>query len=167
MSDEERYGERDLTYSNWHRVRSIGRFVGRDMAELLTMIDIDDFEYCKFCGDPLAAIETARDVGQSNKTYRVVQKVARGLDILGLLVYYKPSERMIPGRTEHGVTRLMPDIDWFRIQVVNQPTVSLERGVRRVAPSKQHRITPLKYAQWLEHLHTEHHDCRLRRASAA
>lgn len=37
MSQEERYGERDLSYSAWHRVRSISRYVGLEAAQNLKM----------------------------------------------------------------------------------------------------------------------------------
>lgn len=60
MSDKERTGWRDLTYSHWHRAASVKRFLTGADAQKLGMIDIDGCEYCPFCGQPLALIETQR-----------------------------------------------------------------------------------------------------------
>jgi hypothetical protein len=43
---EERFGNRDRTYSAWHRRSSVRRFVGIEKAQLLAMIDLDGALYC-------------------------------------------------------------------------------------------------------------------------
>ncbi len=54
MSERERTGHRDLTYSAWHRT----------LDPSLHYIDLDDVEFCAVCKKPLALIEVARDSGQ-------------------------------------------------------------------------------------------------------
>lgn len=51
---EERYGNRDRTYSAWHRRLSTRRFVGLERAQLLAMIDLDAALYVVGCS-PLGA----------------------------------------------------------------------------------------------------------------
>ncbi len=75
----ERYGERDLTYSQWHR----------RLDDFVTYIDIDACEYCHRCRDPLVLIELAKDVGQPYKTTTVLRKLAVKAGIRGYLVLYK------------------------------------------------------------------------------
>lgn len=82
MSDDERYGTRDLTYSRWHRYA-----MSRDAA----MIDLDDVEYCRRCRMPLALIEVGRDVGQEYKNSAVTREIARLLNVPALVVLYTPS----------------------------------------------------------------------------
>ena len=61
MSSRERTGVRDLTYSIWHREHSLGRyFQDRRAAFICAMVDIDSLEYCRYCYEPLALIETAQ-----------------------------------------------------------------------------------------------------------
>lgn len=45
MSAEERYNKRDLSYSTWHRVASIKRFISEKDAKSLGMMDFDFVEY--------------------------------------------------------------------------------------------------------------------------
>lgn len=80
MSQEERYGSRDRTYSAWHRRLSTQRFVGIERAQTLAMIDLDASLYVEYddsSKEPLALIETARDVGQEFKTATVTKKLAK------------------------------------------------------------------------------------------
>lgn len=60
MSLHERTGTRDLTYSTWHRPKSIGRYLDKRKAARLKAIDIDFCEACNECNLPLALIETQR-----------------------------------------------------------------------------------------------------------
>lgn len=135
MSDTERHGTRDLTYSNWHRVHSISRFVGKDIARTLTMIDLDGLEYCHRCMECVGVIEVARDVGQAFKGSTVTKKLAVRLAVPGLLVFYKPHAKATIA--DH------PDIESFRMRVL--------------APVEEQRfrtLTPAKYAEWIVHMHT-------------
>jgi len=77
MSEKERYGTRDLTYSDWHRTHSTKRFLGARQAFRLGAIDIDDCEYDRETNEPLALIEVARDVGQSYKPAHVMARLAQ------------------------------------------------------------------------------------------
>lgn len=58
MSERERTGERDLTYSGWHRTANMRRYLSARQAWSLGQIDIDWCEYCRYCSTPLALIET-------------------------------------------------------------------------------------------------------------
>ena len=131
MSDKERYGERDLTYSWWHRTASIGRFLPSFEAWRCGMVDIDDVEYCRWCYEPLALIELAQDVGQTYKPAAVTENLAIRAEIPAYLCFYTVSES---------------DITRFRV-------TSLTDGeyVDKI-------LTPSEYAWFLSSFH-ESHDC--------
>ena len=79
MQDEQ-VGWLDSAYSIWHRRGSIRRFVGIEAAQSLSMIDIDAtlyVEYDDLSREPLALIDTARDVGQARKPATVRSNSAR------------------------------------------------------------------------------------------
>lgn len=132
MSDTERWGTRDLTYSNWHRVESIQRFLTMDDAKRLTMIDLDGLEYCKRCRECVGVIEAAQDVGQTFKPSIVTRKLAIRLGVPGLLIFWRPTEAR---NGDH------PDIDRFRVQLI-APEFQPER-----------ELTPQQFALWLVRLH--------------
>lgn len=147
MTQEERYGTRDMTYSAWHRRRSTHRYVGIENAQLLAMIDVDCALYVEYDEDtkaPLAVIETARDVGQ-HKTATVVRNLARLASIEGWLVLYTPSEsEMNPANNK------CPDIESFRVQ-----------ALAPVRWSEMKNMTPKQWAQELVAIRTrasESHD---------
>lgn len=146
MSDDERYGTRDLTYSNWHRIHSIKRFLGEPAARRITMIDLDGLEYCNVCREVVGVIEVARDIGQSFKATVVTANLARRLGVPGLLVFYTPSNEQAVGGH--------PDIATFRVQVI--------------APLKspEHSLAPAQFAQWLLRLHNRC-PCRIATEHAA
>jgi hypothetical protein len=134
MSSAERTGKRSLLYSAWHRSRSIARFIGSRRAWALTYIDIDCCEYCPWCRQPLALIETARG--------ETAPKEARVSTVLGQMagvpVY---SVAYIAGA---GAVCDGEDIEWFRW--------------RQLWPSRlpEQHGTPAEYAAWLYELRIEH-----------
>ena len=79
---DERYGHRDLTFSRWHRT----------LGDHVTCIDMDFLEYCRRCRQPLAFIETARDVGQGFKPTTVQKKTAEQANVPAYCVLYKPQD---------------------------------------------------------------------------
>lgn len=79
MSNIERYGKRDLTYSKWHR----------DQGRLLAYIDLDSVEYCQMCKQPITLIELAQDVGQKHKPTTVMCNLARLANLPAYLTFYK------------------------------------------------------------------------------
>lgn len=89
MSERERTGVRDLTYSRWHRSDSTRRFLGK-AAWKLGLIDIDCCEYCKDCGLPVALIEV-----KHHEAIQVAMTVTNALasmaGIRAYLVRYWPS----------------------------------------------------------------------------
>lgn len=70
MSNEERTGTRDLTYSHAHRPKQLypllmaelglNRVRAQQLADACTVIDIDWSEYCKWCRKTIALIEAVR-----------------------------------------------------------------------------------------------------------
>ena len=113
MSQEEIYNDRDRTYSAWHRRLSTGRFVGIERAQLLAMIDLDASLYVEYddgTKEPLALIETARDVGQKYKTASVTLNLAKRARLPCFVVLYRTSEKSNPYDNQ------WPDIVSFRIK---------------------------------------------------
>lgn len=87
---EEQYGNRDgeLLYSRWHRPASMRRFVGVDVADAMSMINIDHIyrcdrwaSYCGHCRRTQLIVESALDFGQSDKVARVTARLASDLRI--------------------------------------------------------------------------------------
>ena len=113
MSQKEKTGFRDASYSAWHRIDSIRRFVGIEDAQLLAMIDVDAalfIEYHDQSREPLVLIETARDVGQEYKTATVMRNLARRAEITAFVVLYTVGDLPNPAYPEH------KDIAYFRVQ---------------------------------------------------
>lgn len=113
MSQEERFGSRDRTYSAWHRRLSTQRFVGIERAQTLAMIDLDASLYVEYddkSKEPLALIETARDVGQEFKTATVTKKLSMRTQpvIPAYVLLYTTSAKKNPADPR------WPDIESFR-----------------------------------------------------
>jgi hypothetical protein len=100
LSHEERYGgARASEYSAWHRRRSVARFVGSEKAQLLSLIDVDGALFLEFCDEtkePLALIETARDVGQARKVATVTARLAQRAGLPSYTVLYRLSDKANP-----------------------------------------------------------------------
>ena len=109
---DERYGNRDLSYSSWHRVGSIQRYVGLEKAQSLTMFDVDAMpwvETAEYGKTPVAFIETAIDVGQTDKkTY--IGVVGKLSDMPAYVVLYKLAESSNPASPQWS------DIESFRVK---------------------------------------------------
>ena len=113
MSQEERYGTRDLTYSAWHRIGSIQRYVGIEGAQTLGMIDCDASLWVEWHnGDkwPLALIETAKDINQPFKPATVTEKLAIQAGLPAYLLLYTPAQKQNPH------DKRWPDIESFRVR---------------------------------------------------
>lgn len=131
MSQEERWGERDLSYSAWHRVRSIARFVGLEAAQSLKMVDQDVTLYLELDSntrEPLALIEVAIDVGQGEKPASSMARLAARSNLPAFVVLYRKANGVNPA------DRGQFDIDRFR--------------VRRVWPQPEHIWRTLTPAEW-------------------
>jgi hypothetical protein len=121
MTQEEKYGTRDRSYSAWHRRNSTKRFVGMEDAQLLAMIDLDASLYVEYddgTKEPLALIETARDVGQAHKTATVTLNLARRADLPCFCVLYTLSDSACPGDNRWN------DISQFRVKRLHPLTVA-------------------------------------------
>lgn len=132
---EEVYNERDRSYSAWHRRMSTGRFVGIEKAQTLAMIDLDASLYVEYddgTKEPLALIETARDVGQEYKNATVTRKLAARANLPCLVVLYRLSEHFNPA------DQRFKDICGFRIMRLNPKP-----------ENKWRLIEPKRYAELL------------------
>lgn len=115
MSQEERYGAREQTYSAWHRRNSTRRFAGMESAQLLAMIDLDVALYLEYddgTKEPLALVEVARDCGQRFKAASVTMALSRRTVpvVPAYAVLYLPAELPNPADP------LVPDIESFRVR---------------------------------------------------
>lgn len=132
---EERFSLKDRAYSAWHRRLSTRRFVGIERATRLSMIDLDAALYVEYddkSREPLALIETARDVGQGHKVATVTAKLARRARLPAYVLLYQTGKQANPADQRY------PDIDRFR--------------VRRIWPSPEsgwRTLTPQEWAQAL------------------
>lgn len=133
MSQEERWGTRDRTYSAWHRRMSTRRYVGLERAQLLSMIDLDVSLYVEYddgTREPLALVETARDVGQSFKPANVTTRLAQRAGLPCYLVLYSCSEDANPADST------CPDISGFRVRRMWPAPESAWRSVKPAAWAK-------------------------------
>ncbi len=130
MSATERTGVRDLLYSGWHRVGCLRRYLGTTAAAKVCAIDIDWCEYCCYCGEPVALIETQQSTA-APKSARVTRRLAQ---LAGIPAYSVSYEATAGG----------DDIARFQ--------------VRQIAPSvgvtTEH--DPHAYARWLMWLRSIH-----------
>lgn len=107
-------------------------------AQLLAMIDLDASLYVEYddgSKEPLALIETARDVGQPYKNYQVTLNLAKRSNLPCFVVLYSPSNMQNPADQN------ISDIECFRI--------------KRLWPNPKKEweiITPLEWAQRLVRL---------------
>lgn len=141
MAQEEVYGTRDRSYSAWHRRNSTRRFIGIEKAQLLAMIDLDASLYVEYddgTKEPLALIETARDVGQPYKTATVTQKLAIKADIPCFVVLYRLSESPNPADSQ------WRDIECFRVMRLHPNPES----TWRIVTPNEWAETLLKMRKW-------------------
>ncbi|WP_374515587.1 hypothetical protein [Niveibacterium sp.] len=110
---EELYASRDRAYSAWHRRLSTRRYVGIERAARLSMIDLDGalfVEYDDETREPLALIETARDVGQRRKVSTVTARLAMRAHVPAYCVLYRLAMHPNPADPTS------QDIDQFRVK---------------------------------------------------
>jgi len=167
MTMTERTGVRDLSYSAWHRSKSIGRFLSdfdknkhrirlmdgswceysdpwkQSTADKLGLIDIDHIVYDgKHWTDrkPVALIESARTDGEYtyDKAATMMAMIGEAANIPVFVVLYQLSRLPNPFQPECN------DIDWF---FVRRYWPAKERGYRQ--------MTPKQYAEFLVMLRQE------------
>lgn len=76
MSLQEITGERDLTFSDWHRPPTL--------PEDCSWIDIDCCQFCKYCQSPLALIELTKCSDRDDLESRCRRKVASMTERIGI-----------------------------------------------------------------------------------
>jgi hypothetical protein len=132
---EERFGQRDISYSAWHRTASLRRYLGEDLAATLKCCDLDHsiwIEHADGTKEPILLIETAMDVGQDWKATTVLRQLAKRANLPAYCVLYSRSNASNEGDVRFA------DIDSFR--------------VRRVWPDPDSDWTELSPQQWAERL---------------
>lgn len=93
MSQQERNGgRRELTYSNWHRRDSVGRYVTEWQARYLYMSDVDANELCVWCYSAVALIETTRYIGSFAKNADATAKLSAKVGVPSFTVYFVADE---------------------------------------------------------------------------
>jgi hypothetical protein len=135
MPQHEVYGQRDLSYSAWHRAKSTQRYVGIELAGLLSMIDLDASLWVEYDEDtkvPLALIETAIDKGQQFKPTTVTLNLAVRAGLPCYTLLYKLSEKKNPANLNY------QDIEQFR--------------VKRLNPNPEREWTIVTPEQWAQNL---------------
>lgn len=133
MSQAERTGVRDLTYSRWHRVDSIGALVGYGPAHRLGMIDVDCVEYCRRCNQPLALVETARDVGQARKATVVLACLAQAAGVPAYTLLYRvDDDRIVSFRAQ----RADVPSDWVEFTPVEWACVLVSMRDAHLCPKR-------------------------------
>lgn len=143
MAQEEIFGTRNQSYSQWHRAQSISRYIEPWKARLLGLIDLDHIIYVEYddsfaprtqkCRRPLALIEAAIDKGQNFKSAEVTAQLAEMAGIPAFVVLYSLSENSNPAA---------PDcLDISRLRV---------KRLRPRPEQKQWRILSPK--EWAENL---------------
>ena len=128
---EERFYQRDLTYSLWHRRRSVARYVGSEQAQLLSMCDVDCVLWLEYDHEdkrPLALIETALDVGQSHKPATAIRNLAVRAKVPAYLCLYTKAEHANPADSS------VQDVSGLRI--------------RRLWPDPEHEWRNLSPEEW-------------------
>jgi hypothetical protein len=96
MSSREKIGMRDLTYSQWHRPASLGRYTTHAKSQYYQ--DLDGVEYCyKYeKTHPYFIYELGRDVGQKSKSSPVLPSLAQKSGVKSATVLYKMAKSLNP-----------------------------------------------------------------------
>jgi hypothetical protein len=139
MSRFERYGTRDLTYSNWHR---------QFCPDRATMIDVDGLEYCRRCRSPLALIETAQDVRQAFKPVAALEQLSLAANVPAFCVLYiADAGKCTPdGRGRCRKVGCAHGIAAFRVRRI------------RPNPTDFQEWTPKAFADYLTRVHDAHEE---------
>jgi len=115
-------------FSEWHR-----------QYEGLAFIDIDFVEICKKCKDVLAVGETAVYKGHYDKKFRITQRVAESLKVLGFLIFYELNN-------ENKIVK-------FRYRIINP-----------VRDHNYHILEPNQFVKMLHELHLSHEKFNCKRS---
>ncbi len=110
--DGERFQSRDLSFLAWHRPQSISRYLRREDAVQLTMLDVDSILFSEYDSTyrlPLALVEVAVDVGQE-KLADITQKLAEFAGLPAYVALYSVSANANPANEQ------WPDIASFRVK---------------------------------------------------
>lgn len=115
MAQAEKYHTRDQSYSAWHRIPSLSRYIPHAQAMGAGMIDLDGAMYVEYedsTKTPLLLVETAIDVGQNYKTATVTRKLAVMANLPAIVLLYALSEKVNPKAPEYF------DLTGFRVKML-------------------------------------------------
>jgi len=138
MAHKEKYGIRDLGYSQWHRT------LGKDV----TATDIDFIEYCPDCFEPIAVFEIGYGLDNTEKVLNhninAIRAVVRRLLVPTYVVLYEGEVRYQSKCPCCGRPFPRSKITAFRKKMLY--------------PRESHWVdmSPEEYAQWLKSLRRQH-----------
>jgi hypothetical protein len=144
LTNHERTGHRDLTYNRWHRPDRLTRYLGGRAADACGMVDIDGFEYCRFCYEPLALVETARQVYPKDANATVRLGRTAGVTVYSLAFDVDGTDEVRCSECNHIIEH--GDITCFRIRQL-WPTPVIKRV---------ETLTPKQWANCLAKMREEH-----------
>src|SRR6516225_4317530 len=116
MPQHEIRGDREgeMAYNAFHREASAARFIDRESAHNLPMINIDHvfwIEYNEQTKAPVALVESARDVGQKEKAVTILKALAVRANLPCYTVLYQ-----IADDTDIDELTELPRITGFRVR---------------------------------------------------
>lgn len=141
---QEKYYNRDLSYSIWHRHPNLPKDI--------SWIDIDACEYCDICKEPLALIELAIDVGQEEKPFTVTKKLAEKANIEAYLVLYKLD-------FDNPIKKYSKNAQGNKVKIIHYPVISFR--VKQIFPkhTKFYHLSLDRYQKFLTDMRYKHR-CR-------
>ena len=128
MSQKERIGMRDLTYSQWHRTDSLRRYIPDAHSYYFQDVDGAEYMYHNKIIVPWLLYETGRDIGQKIKDSPVLPALSRKSGVKATTVLYKVSKNPNPHADHKTIIRGVrealdelesagvSDIESFRVQ---------------------------------------------------
>ena len=136
---------REQLFSSWHRPKHMERHITPQpglsaewLADSMQMIDLDCVEYCRFCKEPLALIETQRSAGPPKPA-----TVTHNLGVAAGVPVFSLSYSAVPGQVW-----MDEDVESVRITQLHNPDGPPDRTV--------HQMTPTQFVDFLVDLRRKH-----------
>lgn len=118
MSRFERTGDRDLTFSKWHRT----------LSDDCTVIDVDFAEYCNRCKRVLAVIEIAHGHHGTIKPTTILKSLAKQAGVAAYLFLYDTDPDGPHGLAPTmRVQRVYPETTSVKVLTVSEAGKLIER----------------------------------------
>lgn len=150
MSRPRRFAHEDLSYSQWHR-HALPELYGR-RGHRFDVVDRDWSEFCHFCREPLALVETLRDIGQDIADKNVRQTV-RWAELAGKEAYVAAFRVERPAEIQARIDQLEREV---RRLEASYPIVGFR--VQQLWPQRSTVIdlAPEEWAKVIRDIHLRH-----------